>query len=113
MENVLSEVGRSDEGTEATGVFNLEFGAALAPLGYQYLTSLRYDALPASADELLNMRGRGWLSSFSIDRAQSASLAPRPASSRAVARPIPDDAPVTRTTFPSISKIRSLTSLEQ
>jgi hypothetical protein len=36
------------------------------PLGYQYLTSLRYDALPASADELLNMRGRGWLSSFSL-----------------------------------------------
>lgn len=36
------------------------------PLAYQYLTSLRPDALPASADELLRMRGRGWLSSFSI-----------------------------------------------
>lgn len=36
------------------------------PLGYQYLTSLRADALPRSADELLRMRGRGWLSSFSI-----------------------------------------------
>jgi hypothetical protein len=36
------------------------------PLAYQYLTSLRPDALPATADELLGMRGRGWLSSFSI-----------------------------------------------
>ena len=34
--------------------------------GYQYLTSLRPDALPANADELLRMRGRGWLSSFSL-----------------------------------------------
>jgi hypothetical protein len=36
------------------------------PLAYQYLTSLRPDALPANADELLDMRGRGWLSSFSV-----------------------------------------------
>jgi hypothetical protein len=36
------------------------------PLAYQYLTSLRSDALPADADELIRMRGRGWLSSFSI-----------------------------------------------
>jgi hypothetical protein len=36
------------------------------PLAYQYLTSLRPDAVPANADELLRMRGRGWLSSFSI-----------------------------------------------
>ena len=36
------------------------------PLAYQYLTSLRADSLPASADELLRMRGRGWLSSFSV-----------------------------------------------
>ena len=36
------------------------------PLAYQYLTSLRPDALPASADELLAMRGRGWLSRFSV-----------------------------------------------
>ena len=36
------------------------------PLAYQYLTSLRPDALPASADELLRMRGRGWLSNFSV-----------------------------------------------
>lgn len=36
------------------------------PLGYQYLTSLRPDALPATADDLLRMRGRGWLSSFPV-----------------------------------------------
>jgi hypothetical protein len=36
------------------------------PLAYQYLTPLRADALPASVDELLRMRGRGWLSNFSV-----------------------------------------------
>jgi hypothetical protein len=30
------------------------------PLAYQYLTSLRYDAVPANADQLLAQRGRGW-----------------------------------------------------
>jgi hypothetical protein len=35
------------------------------PLAYQYLTSLRADALPASAAELLSMRGRGWLANYS------------------------------------------------
>ena len=34
------------------------------PLAYQYLTSLRADAIPASADELLQMRGRGWLATL-------------------------------------------------
>jgi hypothetical protein len=36
------------------------------PLAYQYLTSLRPDAIPASADDLLRMRARGWRSSFPI-----------------------------------------------
>ena len=36
------------------------------PLAYQYLTSLRADAAPANADELLRMRGRGWRSSFGV-----------------------------------------------
>ena len=36
------------------------------PLAYQYLTSLRPDSLPRDADELLRMRGRGWLSTFSV-----------------------------------------------
>lgn len=37
-----------------------------SPLAYQYLTSLRTDAVPWSADELLAMRGRGWLTNFSV-----------------------------------------------
>jgi hypothetical protein len=36
------------------------------PLAYQYLTSLRADAVPASVNELLGMRARGWLSNYSI-----------------------------------------------
>jgi hypothetical protein len=36
------------------------------PLAYQYLTSLRPDALPATPDDLLIMRGRGWLPRFPI-----------------------------------------------
>jgi len=36
------------------------------PLAYQYLTSLRADAAPIDADELLQMRGRGWLSNYSV-----------------------------------------------
>lgn len=37
-----------------------------SPLAYQYLTSLRADSAPAGVDELFAMRGRGWLSSYSI-----------------------------------------------
>jgi hypothetical protein len=36
------------------------------PLAYQYLTSLRPDAVPASADELLRRRGLGWLTRYSV-----------------------------------------------
>ena len=36
------------------------------PLAYQYLTSLRPDSIPASADDLLRMRARGWRSSFPL-----------------------------------------------
>jgi len=36
------------------------------PLGYQYLTTIRPDALPANADELLRKRGNGWLVRYSI-----------------------------------------------
>ena len=36
------------------------------PLAYQYLTSLRPDAIPATADDLLVMRGRGWQPRFPI-----------------------------------------------
>jgi len=46
------------------------------PLAYQYLTSLRADAVPASADELLSMRGRGWLSNYSVGSLAAASGVP-------------------------------------
>jgi hypothetical protein len=36
------------------------------PLAYQYLTSLRPDSVPATADDLIRMRGRGWRPSFPI-----------------------------------------------
>ena len=36
------------------------------PLAYQYLTTLRPDAVPASADDLLRMRTRGWRPNFPI-----------------------------------------------
>ncbi len=36
------------------------------PLAYQYLTSLRPDSLPASADELLRKRSLGWLVRYSV-----------------------------------------------
>ncbi|MEW6320553.1 MAG: hypothetical protein AB1635_05645 [Acidobacteriota bacterium] len=36
------------------------------PLAYQYLLSIRPDALPARVDDLLRMRGRGWLSNFPL-----------------------------------------------
>lgn len=34
------------------------------PLAYQYLTSLRRDAVPGTPDDLLVMRGRGWQASY-------------------------------------------------
>jgi hypothetical protein len=39
------------------------------PLAYQYLTSLRPDASPIAADDLLRMRARGWRSSFPLGAA--------------------------------------------
>lgn len=36
------------------------------PLGYQYLTTLRADAIPANADELLRKRSFGWLVGYSV-----------------------------------------------
>lgn len=47
----------------AYGSSNLLIGQ---PLAYQYLLSVRPDALPATTDDLLRMRGRGWLSEFPI-----------------------------------------------
>jgi hypothetical protein len=42
------------------------------PLAYQYLTSLRADALPATADDLLRMRGRGWQASYPVGSPEAA-----------------------------------------
>lgn len=50
-------------GRGSYGRQNLVIGV---PLAYQYLVSLRPDALPATADDLLRMRGRGWLSAFPL-----------------------------------------------
>ena len=36
------------------------------PLAYQYLTTLRPDSLPVSADELLRKRGTGWLVRYAL-----------------------------------------------
>lgn len=36
------------------------------PLAYQYLTSIRPDAVPASADDLLLMRARGWRATYPV-----------------------------------------------
>src|SRR5215471_14067490 len=36
------------------------------PLAYQYLTSMRPDAIPATADDLLFMRARGWRASYPV-----------------------------------------------
>ena len=41
------------------------------PLAYQYLSSLRPDAIPAKPDDLLRMRGRGWRSKFPVGRADA------------------------------------------
>jgi hypothetical protein len=37
-----------------------------SPLAYQYLTTLRADALPVSADNLLAMKGRGWRTQYAV-----------------------------------------------
>jgi hypothetical protein len=50
-------------GRAAYGSANLVIGT---PLAYQYLVSLRPDALPATTNDLLRMRGRGWLSNFPL-----------------------------------------------
>ncbi|MBY0496696.1 MAG: hypothetical protein K2Y23_21015 [Cyanobacteria bacterium] len=47
----------------AYGSSNLLIGQ---PLAYQYLVSIRPDSLPANTDDLLRMRGRGWLSRFPV-----------------------------------------------
>jgi hypothetical protein len=50
-------------GRHAYGVDNPLIGQ---PFIYQYLTSLRSDSLPASADDLLRMKGMGWANNYPI-----------------------------------------------
>ncbi len=40
------------------------------PLAYQYLTNLRYDAVPANAEQLTAQRGRGWLVAYPVGEAR-------------------------------------------
>ena len=42
------------------------------PLAYQYLTAVRPDALPASTDDVLRMRARGWRPSYPIGSLETA-----------------------------------------
>ena len=42
------------------------------PLAYQYLTPVRPDALPASTDDVLRMRARGWRPSYPIGSLETA-----------------------------------------
>lgn len=53
-------------GSQTRHVYGRDNPLIGSPLAYQYLTSLRADAVPWSPDELLQMRGRGWLTSFSV-----------------------------------------------
>lgn len=46
------------------------------PLAYQYLTTLRADALPMHADELLRQRGRGWRVAYSLGNRAAAGGVP-------------------------------------
>lgn len=41
------------------------------PLAYQYLTSLRAEALPFSIDDVLTMRARGWLATYPVGEYES------------------------------------------
>jgi len=56
---VFGTFGRRTYGSDANPLIGY-------PLVYQYLTSLRADAIPASADDLLAMRARGWSAQFPI-----------------------------------------------
>lgn len=52
------------------------------PVLYQYLTTLRPDAVPATTDDLLAMRGRGWLVRYPVGQAEWRNGVPVVAASR-------------------------------
>jgi hypothetical protein len=56
---VFGAFGRRTYGSDANPLIGY-------PLAYQYLTSLRPDAIPASADDLLGMRARGWRAEYPV-----------------------------------------------
>jgi hypothetical protein len=56
---VFGAFGRRTYGSDANPLIGY-------PLAYQYLTSLRPDAIPATADDLLAMRARGWRAEYPI-----------------------------------------------
>jgi hypothetical protein len=66
-------------GRHAYGRDNIVIGQ---PLAYQYLTSLRPDALPATVDDLLRMRGRGWQPSYPVGSSAIATGVPLVSASR-------------------------------
>jgi hypothetical protein len=52
------------------------------PLGYQYLTTVRPDAVPATADDLFRMRGSGWRVRYPIGNPAAENGVPMVAASR-------------------------------
>jgi hypothetical protein len=56
---VFGTFGRRSYGTDGNPLIGY-------PLAYQYLTALRPDAIPASADDLLAMRARGWRAFYPV-----------------------------------------------
>jgi hypothetical protein len=53
-------------GSFARQAYSLDNPVIGYPLAYQYLTSLRADAIPANSSELASMRARGWRAEYSI-----------------------------------------------
>ena len=53
-------------GTFARRSYGIDSPLIGFPLAYQYLTSVRPDAVPANADDLLLMRGRGWRANYPV-----------------------------------------------
>src|SRR5690606_33813890 len=50
----------------ARRLYSLDSPVVGMPLAYQYLTALRPDAVPRTADDLAAMRGEGWQTAFPI-----------------------------------------------
>jgi hypothetical protein len=46
------------------------------PLAFQYLTNLRYDAIPANAEQMIAQRGRGWEVRYPIGSSYAATGVP-------------------------------------